>query len=222
MIRLHMVVEGQTEETFVREVLSPELWPLEIFPDARCVETGRRGAYIHRGGGWQYSKWKKDLTLWMKEDQHPEVWFTSMVDLYRLPTDFPGYEACGTIPDPHARVQCLEKYFRDDINHPQFIPYIQLHEFETILFADVASFETVYPGETAKIAQLAAVRNSFPSIDHINNGQHSAPSKRILAVFPEYDKALAGSLIAIDIGLPTICAESPHFNQWFQLLKELK
>lgn len=91
-----------------------------------------------------------------------------------------------------------------------------------MLFADVNSFEAAYPGATRKVAQLAAVRQSFPSIDHINDGQHSAPSKRILAVFPEYDKELAGSLIAIDIGLATICAQSQHFNQWFQTLKGLQ
>lgn len=133
MIRLHMVVEGQTEETFVREVLAPELWPLNIFADARRVETGRRGATIFRGGGWHYAKWRKDLTLWMKEDQQPEVWFTSMVDLYKLPTDFPGYEVCSAITDPHLRVQCLEQHFRDDLNHSRFIPYIQLHRVRDVV-----------------------------------------------------------------------------------------
>jgi len=43
MIRLHIVVEGQTEKEFVDEVLVPALSPLGVIPDARCVATSRKG-----------------------------------------------------------------------------------------------------------------------------------------------------------------------------------
>src|SRR5262245_5130558 len=114
MIRLNLVVEGQTEETFVRDVLTPELSPRNIFPSVRCVETSESKGYIFRGGGKSYANWKKDLTKWMKQDRHPEVWFTTMIDLYRLPRDFPGYEECGKIRDPQQRVACLEKHWQQD------------------------------------------------------------------------------------------------------------
>ena len=42
-MRLHLVVEGQTEETFVRNLLAPELGAKGIFCDAHSVTTGRRG-----------------------------------------------------------------------------------------------------------------------------------------------------------------------------------
>ena len=41
-MRLHFVVEGQTEETFVRDLLAPELGAKGIYCDAHRVTTGRR------------------------------------------------------------------------------------------------------------------------------------------------------------------------------------
>ena len=41
MIRLHLVVEGQTEEEFVNSVLVDYLGQFQISTDARCVLTSR-------------------------------------------------------------------------------------------------------------------------------------------------------------------------------------
>src|SRR5208283_3738942 len=95
MIRLHAVVEGQTEETFVRDVLAPELGVRNVFIDSHRVTTGRRRARVHRGGIVEYHQLKTDLSLWMKQDRHPDAWFTTMIDLYALPSDFPGYDDCA-------------------------------------------------------------------------------------------------------------------------------
>jgi hypothetical protein len=72
MIRLHAVVEGQTEETFVNAVLAPELGSLNVFMDTHCVTTGGGNSRIYRGGLNKYRHLKRDLTRWMKQDQQPE------------------------------------------------------------------------------------------------------------------------------------------------------
>ena len=49
-IRLNFVVEGQTEEAFVKQILSPYLAGFEVWVQARCVLTSRRRNIKYRGG----------------------------------------------------------------------------------------------------------------------------------------------------------------------------
>ena len=50
------------------------------------------------------------------------------------------------------------------------------------------------------------------------DSQHTAPSKRIEKLVPEYQKLLMGVQAAQDIGLETICAECLHFRRWMERL----
>jgi hypothetical protein len=214
MIRLHAVVEGQTEETFVNRVLAPALAARNVFMDAHCITTGRKKSGIFRGGVSQYRHLKTDLTLWMKQDQKPEAWFTTMVDLYALPDDFPGSADCLRHVDPIRRVECLEERLLEDLSHRRLIPYIQLHEFEALLFSDPRPFENAFPSDPTVTQKLAAIRSQFPTPEHIDDRRDMAPSKRILAVLPDYKKTVAGVQIAQQIGLTALRQECPHFNQW--------
>jgi Domain of unknown function (DUF4276) len=221
MIRLNVVVEGQAEETFIRELLGPSLANHGVFASARRVEIKKEGAQRRRGGGSHYAKWRKDLLTWMKQDDRANVWFTTMVDLYGLPRDFPGYEECQELRDAARRVAILEEQFHADLGHPRFIPYIQLHEFEALLFADVAKLVSVYPEHVAEIDRLIEMSKGFRTVDEIDDGRATAPSKRIRAILPQYDKTFAGILVAIDIGMERMCQASPHFKQWFDRLHRL-
>ena len=75
MIRLHIVVEGETEKEFVDEILMPAFFPLGIIPDARCVATSRKGGRKHSGGAINrsYIKLKNDLINWIKEDRKADA-----------------------------------------------------------------------------------------------------------------------------------------------------
>jgi hypothetical protein len=77
-VRLHFIVEGQTEETFVNRVIIPHLASCSVWGDVRCVMTGRKRSTIHRGGLVSYARARKDILLWMKEDQNRDVAFTTM------------------------------------------------------------------------------------------------------------------------------------------------
>jgi len=146
MIRLHAVVEGQTEETFVRSMLASEFGARGVFIDAHRITTRREKSKVFRGGISAYCQLKDDLVAWMKQDQNPDAWFTTMVDLYALPPDFPDYDICRRYSDPIQRVECLEERLGQDLSHRRFIPYIQLHEFEALLFAEPKRFEAEFPG----------------------------------------------------------------------------
>jgi len=218
VIRLHLVVEGQTEETFVRDVLAPELGRHSIAADVHRITTGRRRDRSFRGGFVSYDHLRNDLALWMKQDRREDAWFSTMVDLYRMPPDFPGWERSRRISDPMERVTFLEREFLSAIEHRRFLPYIQLHEFEALLFADPGKFLVSFPGAQREVAELDAIRRGAPTPEHIDDGEDSAPSKRVCALIPDYAKPANGPVIAAAIGLPTLRRECPHFGKWFERL----
>ncbi|MFZ0590878.1 MAG: DUF4276 family protein, partial [Bryobacteraceae bacterium] len=156
--------------------------------------------------------------LWMKQERRSEVRFTTMIDLYRLPHDFPGMKACEKIADPLGKVECLESMFRGDLNDHRLIPYIQLYEFEALLFSDPDAFSSAFPIADAEIEELKRIRGSFPSPEHINDYPNKAPSKRICELLPGYVKTAYGLAVAKTIGLSRMRAECKHFNHWIEAL----
>lgn len=213
-MRLHFVVEGQTEETFVRDILAPELGASNIFCDVHRITTGRRKKVVYRGGFVEYLHLRRDLEMWTRQDGATDSWFTTMVDFYKLPPTFPGFEESQNLRDPYRRVSLLESKFKEDIDYRRFIPYIQLHEFESLLFAEPSGFLTAFPDLDTEIAALEAVRNAVASPELIDEGPDTHPSKQVCRIIPRYTKTVSGPLIARHIGLPTLRRECQHFADW--------
>lgn len=145
-----------------------------------------------------------------------------MFDLYALPEDFPGVQEARTIFDPYEKVAFLESKLAEDIMHPGFIPYIQLHEFEALLFSEPARFAHEYLEHDKAIQQLTALLSSFNNNPElIDDGPQTAPSKRILENIPEYSKVSSGVIIAEMIGMDTIRGMCRHFHEWLCRLETL-
>lgn len=212
MSRVLVFVEGQTEETFVRDLLVPYFAPLGIYLTPILAQTSPG----HKGGIVSYGKVKHQLTRLCRQDQGAYV--TTMMDYYGLPNDFPGLN--GRVLDAHEQVLRLEQALQQDIDAANFIPNLLLHEFEALLFSAPEKFAE-WLDDGAPVAELAAIRAAFDSPEHINNSPHTAPSKRILALVSNYKKTLHGPLIAEDIGLDAIRAQCPHFNNWIERLLAL-
>ncbi|CAD5935916.1 DUF4276 family protein [Planktothrix agardhii] len=227
MIRLHIIAEGQTEEEFVNTILTEHLGYSNISTDVHCITTKRTRTELFRGGLPSYQKIKKDIILWLKEDKHPEARFTTMCDLYALPNDFPGFEEAQKISDPYERVEQLENALfqdiNDDINDSRFIPYIQLHEFEALILSDPIKLEERFPDYQSEVQKLVSLCQSFESPELINDGEQTAPSKRIIQAIPSYEgaKVSVAPLMAQKIGLENIRQKCPHFNQWIERLENL-
>lgn len=164
-----------------------------------------------------------DLQRWMREDQNAEAHFTTRMDFYALPNDFPEYEQALRHTDPFQAVADLERAFKDDIDHHHFIPYIQLHEFEALLFCDPLQFEHLYLDQAREIQNLVSIAKQFQTPEHIDRGQETAPSKRIITQIPEYEsqKAFAGSIVAEAIGLDVLRSKCAHFNDWISDIENL-
>jgi hypothetical protein len=228
-----MIVEGQTEETFVRDVLAEHLASFQVYANARRVETGRRraarggggGRRIYRGGMTTYQKARNDILRWLKqEERSPGTYVTTMFDLYALPEDFPEFQHASAKPTPELRVRALEDALREDIGFARFIPYIQLHEFEAMVLADP---KMIAPQVERKqtdpgIRQLVALAEATPP-EEIDDGEQTSPSKRIIGLFPEYAgrKSSAGPMIVMAIGLPQVRHRCPHLDYWVTQLEAL-
>lgn len=223
MIRLHIIAEGQTEEEFVKTILAEHLANFNVITDVHCVTTKRTQTQVHRGGLVSYEHAKKDILLWQKQEKGNDVRFTTMLDLYALPNDFPQFDEAKKISDPSQKVNKLETALADDINDYRFIPYIQLHEFEALILSDPSKLIERFPEYDESVQELVAMCKKYDSPELINDGETTAPSKRIIQFIPSYKgaKVSVAPLMVQKIGLPTIRSQCPHFNEWLIQLENL-
>lgn len=220
-----MFVEGQTEQTFADIVLKPHLAALGVYMSKPVlVAHCRKKRITHRGGGRKYEPMRKDILRFLRQEQGRDVFFTTMIDLYALHSGFPGTAAAEQLRhSPALRVKSLEAAWREDIGDRRFIPFIQLHEYEALLFARISQLEVFYPNSSAKIARLQSVADGVDTPELIDDGFHTAPSKRIISEFPSYGaaKRTVGPQVCELIGLPEIRAKCPHFGEWLSKLEGL-
>jgi hypothetical protein len=213
MARLYLFGEGLTEVTFADLLLKPHL--------------ANHGVYlahaIDLGGGRNDVPWRNDIRRLLAQEKGADVFFTTMIDLYRIPVSFPRhFEAEKLRNDPTCRVKFLEQAFADDIADPRsrFVPHIQLHEYEAILFCDSSCFRYHYDRHEKQIAALQKIADSYATPELIDDGPQTGPSKQIEAQFPDYVKPAMGADLAVLIGLEAIRTKCPHFNAWLSRLEQ--
>jgi hypothetical protein len=219
-LRLYVTVEGQAEREFAERALKPHLAAYSIEVKPRVTLTNRKLG--KRGGVLDFEKIRGDLARLMKQDQHPEARFTTMVDLYALPAAFPGWAEAQRKKLPPDRVAVLEAALQAEFGDRRFVPFIQLHEFEALLYCDLGQLQQRIAGSDTGIAALQReVRDLEP--EEINEGAATAPSKRIIRHLPvyEWNKVRVGAAAAAAIGLPMLRQKCPHFGQWISKLERL-
>lgn len=218
MKRILALVEGHTEEAFVQRVLSPHLLALRILVVPVLIKTARpMGQPAFRGGHVSYASLRQQIQALCGDSGAALV--TTVFDLYALAEDAPGLSRAPATP--HERVLHVEQTIHRDVGRQNLRVYLQLHEFEALLFADIAKLGGAIPG-TVAIPELQRVRAGFPSPEHIDDGRETCPSRRILAVEPAYSKRLDGPTTVSAIGLPKLRAECPHFRDWLSDLENLR
>lgn len=222
MIRLYVIAEGDTEKSFAQGVLCPHLGKYDITTSAFCVVTNmdKQRGIKHSGGLFHYDRVKSDIEKLIKSDRSEESRFTTMFDLYGLPHSFPEYDTASREANAYQKVKVLEEALKNDIGDQRFIPYIQLHEFEALIFTEPEKLKEVYLNEEREIRQLVDIASRI-SPEDINEGPNTAPSKRIINVIKAYDKAYAGTEVIKAIGLDKIRNKCPHFNEWLTYLEKL-
>jgi hypothetical protein len=220
-IRLNITAEGQTEERFIKRVLANHFGSFNISTDVRIVLTSKGRYKQFRGGLINYQKAKNDIETWLKYDNNDDAYFTTMFDYYALPNDFPGFADSLKINNIYERITFLENSFYSDINDKRFTAYIQLHEFEALLFSKPEILETFYFNRLSEINKLKIIAQKIGNPELINDHPKTSPSKRILNLIPEFDKANIGAIAAGEIGIDTLRNSCKHFNEWISKLESL-
>jgi len=225
MSRLVVHVEGPTEEVFINEVLRPHL--LDYGFDAvwpRIVGNARLDR--RTGGIKEWPSVRKDVIEHLQEN--PGCLATTMVDYYALPKSngkaWPGRAKAVRLPYAQ-RASHVETALMEDIqgcvNYRlalRFRPFVTMHEFEGLLFSNCRAFSKAI-GMPELEDELQTIRDQFTSPEEINDSPHTAPSKRVEALVPGYNKPLLGVLAALEVGLDSMRAECPVFRRWLEHLE---
>ena len=227
MSRLLIHVEGETEETFVNEVLASHLYNCGYTNvSARLVGNARQRD--RRGGIRAWSTVRKDILKHLKEDA--ECLSTTMVDFYALPQTgdkaWPGRaeaaqlvfsEKASSVESAILTDVCNE--MGDGFDQRRFVPYVMMHEFEGLLFSDTVKFGLAI-GRPDLSTKFQEIREQFASPEEINDSPQTAPSKRIIDLVPGYQKPLLGTLAVLEIGIDIIRQECPLFRGWMERLEQ--
>jgi hypothetical protein len=222
---LFIVVEGPTERTFVREILAPTLAGNGVYAQAMLI--GKPG---HKGGNVIFERARKDIGNFLK--QRSDTYISTMFDYFRIDSEWPGKEQVsekinsGTSLASTEKADILEKAMFDKIveefaTHAakkRFIPYIEMHEFEALLFSNPQTLANNLGVRLNKIQEALGADGP----EDINDDPDKAPSKRLMALEPRYRKIASGNVIAKAIGIPAMREKCPHFASWLAKLENCR
>lgn len=216
MKRLIIVCEGPTENEFCLEVLAPALRNLGIFIETPLVKKSN-------GGIVSWPTIKRQIETHLHEGN---AYVSMLVDYYGIRDSymFPGWLESKKISSLSKRWKYLCDNMKADIAPelaPRFIPYIQIHEFESLLFSDIEVFKESFGPKEMDYSILEKAIHEFDNPEEINSRPTLAPSKRLMEAIPGYDKIIFGNCIALDIGLNKIMDSCPLFRQWVKALKSI-
>lgn len=220
MKRVCVICEGQTEESFVSKVLAPNFNDLNLLLTGQTVSTSTG----HKGGALNYARIKQHIEYTLKQQDQPCV--TTLIDLYQLATDFPDFDKAANLSLPE-KLACLTTAWHKDIvdstrcQPERFLPYIQAHEFEALLFSDVTAITAIDKQWVKATKALQAIKDQEKSPEYINNFADTKPTahlKRLLS-HPSYRKIRHGSIIMQKIGLNVMEQECNFFAEWIQNIR---
>ena len=224
MKRIIIIGEGQTEQEFCDQVLQRHFSARDIYIENPTIKkTG--------GGIVSWLALKEQIERHLLQD--PEAVVTTLIDYYGMKAKhaYPRWEEAAAQRDGNAKMQLLEDGMlggiRGDVAR-RFVPYVQLHEFEALMFCDQTVFDNSFEAnEFADYSYLLETIRAHENPETINDGVETAPSKRLSRIIKGYysenenNKVLYGGLITHDIGLEKIRSKCPRFDAWITKLENI-
>ena len=224
MHRVLTVVEGFTERTILEQTVAP-------YPALRGVSLHAKvvGKPGHKGGVRSFESVRKEIVALLRQEPGSHV--STFFDYYGLPTDWPGVpQAKGKKAREIAAI--VETAMRSEIESKidssddpsRFVPYVQMHELEALLFADTRVMASVFERPDLQ-AQFTKIIQVCGECEEINDNAATAPSKRIENLFPSYRKGSGmtahAPMIVGRIGMDRLRQACPHFSHWIQRLERI-
>ena len=218
MKRVIIICEGQTEQEFCKKNLHLHLQAKGILIQTPLIKHSR-------GGIVQWSVLKQQIETHLKSE--PNAYVTTFIDYYGLHSkyNFPNWDECEKIEDCNERMDFLENAMHLDVLEKlrfRFIPYLQLHEFEGLLFSNIGVFYSQFSNkEIVGEDELLEIFANYDNPELINNTKETSPSHRLKRIIRGYDKVVYGNVLAEAIGLERIREKSPRFNCWISKIESL-
>jgi len=224
-VEVYVVVEGRTEQTFIRDVLAPAMSYRGVFLHPALI--GKPG---HKGGDIRFDRARTDIGDFLR--QRHDTYVSTMFDYFRIDADWPGRAEVrqriegGATLTARQKAGILETATRQAIeqSYPQsnagkrFIPYVEMHEFEAMLFSDA----NVLAGKAdIDISAIDHILDEHGDPEEIDDDPLQAPSRRIIALNNSYRKVAMGKVITEAIGIPILRKKCSHFNEWLTGLEAL-
>ena len=214
-----VLVEGQTEQQFIKELLAPYM-----------VD---RGVYLtpiifykpgEKGGDVKFARAINDIEKHLK--QRHDTWVTLLVDYYGIKSDWPGYDESKRQIDHVKKTDILcqatadevERVFSEQNQNRRFIPYFSMYEIEALYFSDPACL-----AERLGVSQqrIDEILTECGEPEKINDNSATAPSKRIERLSIRFKKTSTGIAIAREMGIPKMRDACPLFSAWLSKLESL-
>lgn len=218
MKRIIIICEGSTEQAFVKTNLQVPFMYKNIYLQSPLIKASR-------GGIVKWKALKSQIEMHLKSE--PDAYITTFIDYYGMYSkyEFPGWEEAHLIVDRNHRMDFLESSMLADLNSQlrhRFIPYLQLHEFEGLLFNDIqVIINQIPPADLVGIIELKQTFADYDNPEMINSSKQTSPSHRLERIIKGYNKVVYGDIISEAIGLERIRAKSPRFNNWITALESI-
>ncbi len=224
MSEIVAIVEGETEQTFVHDQLAAHLGLFGI-----AIWAVLPGKSRNRGGIKKWESAKNDILRTLKEGRY----CTTMFDFYAMPADWPGRQNAAALPWEQRGVHVEQELLKaiateigQSFNPAQLIPYVQLHEFEALMFAgtkELADLSAAMCGLPVNylMKQFDNIITASGHPEAIDDGYETCPSRRIMSLVRGYRKRVHSPIVSKRIGLPVLRAKCAHFGNWIQKLELL-
>jgi len=230
MSKLLCICEGTSEHNFVTHVLQPYFNQKGVNVSLETVLLGWRNPMAQGAGGdVRFSRLRTDLSFLFAGGLAYDA-VTTLFDFYGLKTDWTGLSQVTSVMRPEEKACCVEQAAARDLclhfsgNYPvevaKVIPNVFMHEYEGLMFSNVASIVNITRAYKA-LPALSAIESSFQAPEAINDGEDTAPSKRLIAAQVNYSKTLHGHRIISDIGIDVIRSKCPHFHAWLSKIESI-
>lgn len=214
-----VLVEGWTEQRFIKQVLAPYLAPSKVYLTPIILDKPGQ-----KGGDVKFSRARNDIGRHLK--QRSDTWVSTLVDYYGNKPDWPGFAASKALPDHAQKAGTMNQAKAAEVArlfpecHPEtrFIPYVSMHETEALYFSDPACLASNLGVSQQRID---AILNECGEPERINDRPETAPSKRLERLANRFKKTTTGIAIAEQIGIPRMRAACPLFDAWIARISAL-
>ncbi len=219
MRSLYLLAEGQSEFVVIDSVLQPHLEQAGFHVRKSVLVTKPTvGGPAFRGGVSSWARIEAEIRRVLRD---PTINIaTTMIDYYGLPEDTPGMSGRHLGADPFSRVAAAEQAIEEVIGDPRFIAHLVLHELETWVLAAAGPLGDLV-GNRRLTEQIRKIVNGHGGPEQVNDGRETAPSRRLLALHPAFNKVFEGPLAIADLGLAALRRQCPHADAWLRRIEAL-